>query len=87
MTHSSGGGLGGFTFGIFGLFVGDSAKVLREWRFWVLVAILLLAHLTAFVIVLSHVEEWKLTWFMVMVVEYPLFLFLRDKFVSLSRPK
>jgi hypothetical protein len=79
------GGLAVFTLGIFGLFIGDSQKILRKGRFWVLVAILLVGHLTVFAIVLTHVEEWKLTWFMVMAIEYPLFLFLRNKFVHVPR--
>jgi hypothetical protein len=80
-------GLAGFTLGLFGLFVCDSEKFLRKWRFWVVTAILLMGHLAAFAIVLTHVEEWRLTWFMVMVIEYPLFLFLRDKFVFCASPK
>ena len=75
------GGLAGFTLGLFALFVSDSEKFLRRRRFWMVTAILLAGHLAAFEVVLTHVEEWKLMWFMVMVVEYPLFLFLRDKFV------
>jgi peptidoglycan/LPS O-acetylase OafA/YrhL len=75
------GGLTGFTLLLFGFLVGDSQKFLRKWWFWVMTAILLVGHLAVFAIVLTHVEEWKLTWFMVMAIEYPLFLFLRDKFV------
>jgi hypothetical protein len=74
-------GLAGFTLGLFGLFVAESEKFLRKWRFWLLVAILLAAHLTGFAIVLTHAEEWRMTWFMVMVFEYPIFFFLRNKFV------
>jgi hypothetical protein len=77
-------GLACFTLGLFGLFVCESVKFLRKWRFWVLVAILLAAHLTGFAIVLTHVEEWRQTWFIVMVFEAPLFFFLRDKFVCCS---
>ena len=76
------GGLAAFTIGLFGLFMGDSEKFLRKWRFWGVTSILLTGHLAVFAIVLTHVEEWKLMWFMVMVVEYPLFLFLRDRFVG-----
>lgn len=76
------GGLAGFTLGLFVLFVGDSEKFWRKWRFWVVTAVLLAAHLAAFAFVLTHVAEWKLTWFMVMVIEYPVFIFLRDKFVN-----
>jgi peptidoglycan/LPS O-acetylase OafA/YrhL len=75
-------GLAGFTLLLFGLFVAESEKFLRKWRFWVVIVVLLMGHLAAFVIVLTHVEEWKLSWFMVMVFEAPLFFFLRDKFVS-----
>jgi hypothetical protein len=77
-------GLAGFTLGLFGLFVAESEKFLRIWRFWVVTAILLMGHLAAFAIVLTHIEEWRLSWFMVMVFEAPLFFFLRDKFVCAS---
>ena len=77
-------GLAGFTLGLFGIFVAKSEKLLRKRRFWVLTAILLVVHLAAFAIVLTHVEEWKLSWFMVMVIEAPLFFFLRDKFACAS---
>src|SRR6185312_14104981 len=70
------GGLAGFTLAIFAVFVCDSERVLRNWRFWVLSAVLLSVHLAGFAIVLAHVEEWKLSWFSVMVIEYPHFLFL-----------
>jgi peptidoglycan/LPS O-acetylase OafA/YrhL len=75
-------GLAAFTLGLFALFVSESQKLLRKRRFWVVTAILLAGHLAAFAIVLTHVEEWKLTWFMVMVIEYPLLLFLRNKFAG-----
>jgi hypothetical protein len=77
-------GLALFTLVSFAVFVCDSERVLRSWRFWALSAILLALHLIGFWIVLTHVEEWKLSWFMVMVIEYPLFLFLRNKFVRAS---
>jgi len=75
-------GLGGFTLGLFGLFVCDSEKFLRKPRFWVMVAILLVLHLVVFILILTHVDEWKLTWFMVMVTEYPPFLLLRERFAT-----
>jgi multisubunit Na+/H+ antiporter MnhB subunit len=77
-------GLAWFTLGLFGFFVAESVKFLRKLRFWVVTAILLIGHLIAFAIVLTHVEEWKSSWFMVMVFEYPIFLFLRNKFVYTS---
>lgn len=76
------GGLAGFTIVSFGFFIGNSEKVLRQRRFWVLFGIFLVAHLTVFAIVLSRVEEWRLPWFMVMVFEYLPFRFLRHKFVK-----
>jgi len=76
------GGLLGFTVGLFGLFLGESDRYLRERRFWMLTIALLTAHLVAFAIVLTHVEEWKLAWFTVMAIEYPGFLFLRGRFMS-----
>jgi hypothetical protein len=75
-------GLTVFSLGLFGFFLGNSEKFLRKGRFWVVTAILLTGHLTAFVIILTHIEEWKLMWFMVMVIEYPLFTFFRDRFVN-----
>ena len=75
-------GLAGFTLGLFGFFLGESEKLLRQWRFWVVTLILLAAHLVAFTIVLTHIEEWKLMWFMVMVIEYPGFVFVRDWFIE-----
>jgi len=77
-------GLAGFTLGLFGLFVAESQKFLRKRRFWVVTGILLMGHLAVFAIVLTHVEEWKLGWFMLMVFEYPLFFFLRNNFVRAS---
>jgi hypothetical protein len=73
------GGLAGFTAVLFGYFVGDSRQHLRQHQFWVLTAILLVLHLTAFVILLSHVEEWKLMWFTGMVIEYPVFMYFRSR--------
>lgn len=81
------GGLSGFTLATFGLFIGDSQKFLRMQRFWVLVAVLLVGHLAIFAMVLTHVEEWKLSWFMVMVIEYPFFIVLRHKLVNVPRPE
>jgi hypothetical protein len=76
------GGLAGFTLLIFGFFVAESEKFLRQWRFWGVIVTLLMGHLAAFVIVLTHVDDWNLSWFMVIVIEYPVFVFLRDMFVS-----
>jgi hypothetical protein len=80
-------GLAGFTLVLFWLFVGRSEKYLKQKRFWLVVAILLAGHLVAFSIVLSRFEEWKLVWFIVMAIEYPLFHRLRDRFVGPSPEK
>lgn len=76
------GGFTGFTLALFGLLIGDSEKLLRTVRFWVVTAILLAGHLAIFWIVLTHVEEWQLTWFLVMIPEYPFFLVVRNRFVG-----
>ena len=76
------GGLSGFTLGLFGLFLGESLQFIRIWRFWQLTAVLLALHLATFAIVLTHVEEWRLMWFMVMAIEYPVFLYLRNKLMG-----
>jgi hypothetical protein len=74
------GGLIGFTSVLFGGFISESGQFLRRWQFWAVTALLLAVHLTAFAIVLTQVGEWKLMWFMVMVFEYPVLIFLRDRF-------
>jgi hypothetical protein len=71
------GGLAGFTLALFGYFVGDSRSLLRERRFWLLTALLSATHLAFFIVVLTHVDEWRLTWFTGMALEYPVFLFFR----------
>jgi hypothetical protein len=73
------GGLAGFTAGLFGYFISNSRQYVRERRFWALITGLLALHLTAFGVLLEHVEVWKLTWFMVMAFEYPIFIFLRSR--------
>jgi len=72
------GGLIGFTSVLFGGFISESGQFFRRWQFWAVTALLLAVHLTAFAIVLTHVEEWKLMWFMVMVFEFPVLTFFRD---------
>jgi hypothetical protein len=73
------GGLGGFTSVLFCYFISESRQCFRERWFWMMTAALLVAHLTAFAIILTHVEDWKLMWFMVMAFEYPVFAYLRDR--------
>lgn len=64
---------------LFALFVKSSRRFLRSGRFWSFTIVLLLLHLSAFALILTHVDQWKLVWFTPMAVEYPIFLFIRDK--------
>jgi hypothetical protein len=73
------GGLGFFTFCLYGFFVQESRKFLRIRRFWEITAILLVIHLVIFAAILTHVEQWRLPWFIVMAFEYPVMLFFRDR--------
>jgi drug/metabolite transporter (DMT)-like permease len=75
------GGLALDTAVLFGLYINYSRKFFRKWQFWALTALLLAVHLTVFAVVLTHVEEWKLMWFTVMVFEYPLFIYARSRFL------
>jgi hypothetical protein len=72
-------GLAGFTAALFGLFIIESPKLLREWSFWALTAVLLCLHLAAFGIILTHVAEWKIAfWAPATALEFLVFYFLRD---------
>lgn len=73
------GGLALDTAVLFGLFINYSRQFFRQRQFWILTAVLLAVHLTAFTIVLTHVEEWQLMWFLVMVLEYPVLVFFRNR--------
>ena len=72
---------------LFGLFINYSRQFFRQLQFWVLTAVLLAVHLTAFAIVLTHVEEWQLMWFGVMVFEYPVLLYARNRLPDPSRDR
>jgi hypothetical protein len=72
------GGLVGYTAILFGYFIADSRRFFRNRLFWVLTLTLLSLHVGVFVIVLTHAAEWRLPWFMVVVVEVPVFLLLRS---------
>lgn len=77
------GGLALDTAIVFGLFIKYSRQFLKERRFWGLTFMLLAVHLVSFILILTHVEEWKLVWFTPMAAELPLFLFLRNRLLSL----
>ncbi len=73
------GGLALDTAILYGLFINYSRQFFRRWQFWELTALLLSVHLAGFAIVLTHVDEWKLTWFTVMALEYPVLIFFRNR--------
>lgn len=74
------GGLVLFTAFIFGFFINDSRRYLREKRFWMLAASLLCVHIGTFVLILMRVEKWRLPWFGIMIFELLPFLLLRNLF-------
>ena len=73
------GGLALDTAVLYGLFINYSRQFFRKWQFWALTALLLSVHLAGFAILLTHVDEWKLTWFTVMAIEYPVLIFFRNR--------
>jgi hypothetical protein len=73
------GGLALATVVLFGLFINDSREFFRKWRFWALTVLLLAVHLTVFGIVLTNIGQWKLIWFMAMVLEVPVLEFSRNR--------
>ena len=72
------GGLGFNTAIVFGFVVYHSREFLRKKRFWMLTFSVLAFHLTAWIILLSNLSEWKLAWFALMAFEVPTFFYLRD---------
>ena len=73
------GGLVFCTSCLFGYFVQESREFLRSRRFWKTTATLLAVHLLLFAAILTTAEAWRLPWFVVMAVEYPVLLFFRDR--------
>ena len=72
------GGLVLYTIFIFGFFIHASRRFFGERRFWFLTAFLLGAHIAAFLAILLRIDEWKLLWFNVMLLELPPFLLMRN---------
>ncbi|MGD1108044.1 MAG: hypothetical protein ABR865_13450 [Terracidiphilus sp.] len=62
---------------LFGYLIHDSRDYLRNHRFWILTASILVMHLSVWIGVLMHVERWGLLWFNIMVFELPVFWYLR----------
>lgn len=73
------GGLAVNTVVLYGYFVANSRLFFRRWSFWAMTTIFLCVHLAAFGTLLVHVEEWKLIWFTVMALEYPVLAFCRNR--------
>jgi uncharacterized membrane protein len=78
------GGLAVNTSVLFGYFIVDSRILFGRMPFWALTIVLLLVHVIVFTVVLMHVSEWKLIWFTVMLLEVPVLLFLRNRFLNVS---
>jgi hypothetical protein len=53
------GGLAGYSAILFWYFIDASRPLLRRRSFWALTAVLLSAHLTGFVIILTRVAQWR----------------------------
>ena len=64
---------------VYGGFIYYSRSFIHRGLFWALTLTALLLHLAAFIAILIRVNEWKLLWFMVVVLEVPILCFLRDK--------
>ena len=78
------GGLAVNTCVLFGYFIADSRPLFRRWSFWGLTIALLSLHTAAFCIILTQVSQWKLVWFMAMILEVPVLLFFRNLFLKSS---
>jgi hypothetical protein len=62
---------------IFAFFINASRRFFHERRFWLLTALVLGTHVAVFVAILLHIQQWKLIWLNVMLLELPPFLWLR----------
>ncbi len=78
-TYIKWGGLAVDTAVLFVFFVNESRQFLKNRRFWLLTACLLIAHLAGWIVFLIHVGEWKLAWFTAMILELPVFLHWRSR--------
>ncbi len=81
------GGLALNTAILFGYLVKDSRRNWNALAFWALTVAMLSAHLVLFTLVLLHTQEWKVLWFLAMYpIEIPLFLFFRDRVITMDPP-
>jgi hypothetical protein len=47
-------------------------------------AVLLVVHVLLFAAALAHVTEWRLSWFIMMIFEYPVLTFFRSRIAPSS---
>jgi len=78
------GGLAGSTSVLFGYFISESRVYFRERRFWILATVLLVLHMAGFIVMLTHIEEWELMWFVGMALEYPVFVYFRCRLLDVA---
>ena len=81
------GGLSVNTAALFGYFICDSRLLFRMSIFWILTCAMLSAHLVVFSIILTHATHWKLIWFLVMYLELPVLVFVRDRIPTRRGPR
>jgi len=72
------GGLALNTAVLFGVAAYYYRNFLRTQRFWIQLLSGLVLHLVVWIILLSQVDEWRLAWFLIMIVEAPAFQFIKD---------
>jgi multidrug transporter EmrE-like cation transporter len=77
-TYIKWGGLGVDSVVLLAFFIFRSRESLRERRFWLLTASFFTFHLAGWIVFLSHVDQWKLAGFYIMVLEVPVFFYIRD---------
>jgi hypothetical protein len=63
---------------IFGGLIRESRRFHGMTSFWMLATIFVSLNLVIFGVILTHVREWRLPWFGVMLIEIPIFITLRD---------
>lgn len=73
------GGLAANTALVYGYFLADSRSFFRQRAFWAVTSVAFTVHLIIFGVVLTHVAQWKLLWFMLMLLEIPVLVSLRNR--------
>jgi hypothetical protein len=63
---------------IFGGLIRESRRFHGMTSFWMLVTIFVSLNLVIFGVILTHVNEWRLPWFGIMLLEVPIFIIARD---------